>query len=139
MNPCFTKPYFMLMKPCLFASIAVTLLGACSEQATAPKVVAAPALQHAPVMVASTAPVPIGTDAATSDANKALADKVKKALEGEGNLHAAAIDVTGAAGGVVTLWGTADSDDERIRAGRIAYRIVGVNTVINKLAVVKGS
>ncbi len=72
------------------------------------------------------------------DPNKALAERVKQALEGEAKVHAAAIDVT-ASGGSVTLWGTADSDDERVRAGRIAYRVQGVNTVNNRLAIVKGS
>jgi osmotically-inducible protein OsmY len=71
-------------------------------------------------------------------ANRLLAERVKRALEGEAKIRAAAIDVT-AHGGIVTLRGTADSDDERIRAARVAYRVQGVNAVHNRLAIVRGS
>jgi hypothetical protein len=73
-----------------------------------------------------------------ADENAALADRVKRALEEESRIQAAAIDVT-AAGGTVTLWGTAASDDERLRAARVAQRIAGVKWVNNKLAIASGS
>ena len=71
-------------------------------------------------------------------ANAALARRVQRALEEEARIHAAAIDVT-AQGGMVTLWGTATSPDERQRAARIAYRVIGVTGVENRIAVVNGS
>jgi osmotically-inducible protein OsmY len=72
------------------------------------------------------------------DPNKELAARVKRALEGEAKIQAAAIDVT-AVDGKVTLWGTAATDAERNRAARVAAKIEGVTSVENKLAVVKGS
>ena len=77
-------------------------------------------------------------EAAKADPDKELAGRVKHALEDEDRIQAAGIDVT-AVGGTVTLWGTTSSADERIRASRAAYRVRGVTTVNNNLAVVKGS
>lgn len=118
------------------------LLAACGEnakpQTKAPEPVAAapaPAPAAAPAAVATAAPA---AQAPKPDPDKELAQRVKRALEGEEKIQAAAIDVT-ASGGTVTLWGTAASADERTRASRIAYRVQGVTTVENKLAVVKGS
>jgi len=87
------------------------------------------------------APKPISQaapPAAKADPNAALASRVKQALEEESRIQAAAIDVT-AAGGTVTLWGTAASDDEKARATRAAQRVVGVKWVNNKLAIDSGS
>jgi hypothetical protein len=126
------------MERCLAATaVAVlSLLAACAEPP-------APASGHgaAPVSApVALAPVVARTPApAKPDSNAILAERVKRALEGESKVHAAAIDVTAAGGGVVTLWGTADNDDERLRAARAAYRVNGVNTVHNRLAIVKGS
>jgi osmotically-inducible protein OsmY len=68
------------------------------------------------------------------DADKELARRVMRALEKEDRMQAAAIDVT-AKKGVVTLWGTAASQDERQRATRAAYRVIGVKKVENNLAI----
>jgi len=72
------------------------------------------------------------------DPNAELAARVKRALEGEAKVQAAAIDVT-AAEGKVTLWGTAASDGERSRAAKVAGAVEGVKSVENKIAVVRGS
>jgi hypothetical protein len=94
----------------------------------------------APIAVVVAAPAPIlkAQAPARPHPDQLLAERVKRALEDEAKIHAAAIDVT-AQGGIVTLWGTADSDDERIRAARAAYRVQGVNSVQNRLAIVRGS
>jgi osmotically-inducible protein OsmY len=63
---------------------------------------------------------------------------VKRALDEEAKIQAAGIDVT-ANDGVVSLWGTTTTDDERTRAGRVAAKVEGVKSVENKLAVVRGS
>jgi osmotically-inducible protein OsmY len=76
--------------------------------------------------------------AADPTADKALALQVMRALEKEDRMQAAAIDVT-AKDGVVTLWGTATSQDERQRASRAAYRVIGVKRVENNLAISSGS
>jgi osmotically-inducible protein OsmY len=96
----------------------------------------------APPVAVAVALAPIVLKPAESikaDANTMLAERVKQALESETPVQAGAIDVTATSGGVVTLWGTAESDDERIRAARVAYRVQGVNTVNNRLAIVRGS
>jgi hypothetical protein len=96
---------------------------------------AAPVAQPAPELAA---PAPAAKAPAAPDSDKELAARVKRALESESQILAAAFDVT-ASGGTVTLWGTASSADERTRAARAAYRVPGVTMVDNKLAVVKGS
>ena len=125
--------------------LAFSLLAACGDS-NSPKPVAAPAQSPAPAPVAA-APAPVAAPAAAvvpvaqetkPDPDRELAQRVKRALEGEDKIQGAGIDVT-AKGGSVTLWGTTASDDERTRAGRIAYRMQGVTNVENKLVVVKGS
>lgn len=112
---------------------------ACAPDAPPPQpVITAPA---APSVAAPAAPAPPAEPApaeARPDPNRVLAKRVTRALEEEGTVHAAAIDVT-ASGGVVTLWGTAASQDERQRASRVAYRVIGVTAVENKLAIASGS
>jgi hypothetical protein len=129
----------------LGSTVMVLSLAACGDQpapvaavkpAPQPPVAAAPA----PVVAPAPAPIPAPKEAEAAKPNpdKELAGRVKQALEEEAKIQAAGIDVT-ASGGIVTLWGTTTSADERIRASRAAYRVQGVTTVDNKLAVVKGS
>ena len=133
----------LTMKRALAALSIVLALAACGET-PAPKPQAkpepAPPAASAPV-AAAPAPAPAPAPAAQEekpDPNKELAKRVKRALEEESHIQAAAIDVT-AADGKVTLWGTAASADEKNRATRAAYRVKGVTNVENKIAVVKGS
>jgi len=77
-------------------------------------------------------------EAPKPDPNKALAQRVKKALEDDSRIPGAGIDVT-ANDGVVTLWGTTASADQRLRAAKAAAAVEGVKSVDNKLTVVKGS
>jgi hypothetical protein len=102
--------------------------------AEAPPAPAAPA----PVAKAPEAPKPEARIEPRIDPDKELAERVKKALEGEAKIQAAGIDVT-AADGAVTLWGTAATASERDRAARAARKVDGVKAVQNKIAVVKGS
>jgi len=88
--------------------------------------------------VVSTQPSSPPAQEAKADPDKALAARVKQALEGETKIHAAGIDVTAAAG-AITLWGTTLSDDERARAAKLASGVEGVKSVENRIAVVKGS
>lgn len=122
------------MERALIVLLAVLTAG-CAPDAPPPapqSVVKAAPVAAAPAPKAEPAPEP------KPDPNKELAKRVMRALEDEGKIHAAAIDVT-ASGGVVTLWGTAGSQDERQRASRVAYRVIGVTAVENKLAIASGS
>ena len=116
---------------------AVLLASGCAPEAPemVSSTVTAQPLPDAPVSVPH-----IQREAATEkpDPNRELARRVQRALEDEARIHAAAIDVT-EKGGVVTLWGTAASPDERQRASRVAYRVNGVTAVNNKLAISSGS
>ncbi len=130
------------MERSLIVVIAL-VTAACAPEAREPapkavlKVAESPA---APPPVATVAPAPKAEAPAEPkrDPNRELANRVMRALEGENRIQAAAIDVT-ASGGIVTLWGTAASQDERQRASRVAYRVIGVTAVENKLAIASGS
>jgi hypothetical protein len=119
---------------------AVLLLGAAAcGDSPAPKPAPAPAPQAAPQpIIPAPAPEAKAPEAPKPDPNKELAARVKKALEGEAKIQAAAIDVT-AADGKVTLWGTAATAAERKRAESVASKIDGVRSVDNEIKVVKGS
>ena len=119
---------------------AVLLLGAaaCGDQ-PAPKPAPAPAPQAVPQpIIPAPAPEAKAPEAPKPDPNKELAARVKRALEGEAKIQAAAIDVT-AADGKVTLWGTAATAAERKRAESVAAKVDGVRSVDNQIKVVKGS
>jgi osmotically-inducible protein OsmY len=77
-------------------------------------------------------------EAPKPDPNKELAQRVKRTLENDGKIEAAGIDVT-AADGLVTLWGTAPTEDDRGRATKLATGVTGVKSVNNRLTVIRGS
>jgi hypothetical protein len=127
----------------LLIVLSALALAACGEEA--PKPAPKPAAQ--PPAAAITPPPPPPAPVAAPEppkpdpriaANQELAQRVKRALEGEAKIQAAGIDVT-ANDGTVTLWGTAATAAERNRAARVAGKIDGVKAVDNKIAVVKGS
>jgi hypothetical protein len=94
-----------------------------------------------PVQAATVKPEPKAQpslQAPKADPNEELAIRVRRALEQAGKIDAPAIDIT-ATDGVVTLFGTAGTKDERERAGRVAAKVDGVKSVQNKLVVVRGS
>ena len=87
---------------------------------------------------APAAPAAAKVEEPKPDPNKELAQRVKRALEGDPKIPAGGIDVT-AADGRVTLWGTTASAGERSRAAAAAAKVEGVKGVDNQLKVVKGS
>jgi len=101
-------------------------------------------LQPAPKSVEErTNPIKIGeapapVEAPKVDEDKALAARVKTALSTDSNLKMLAIDA-GAANGVVTLWGTADTRAHRDKAAKVASEVPGVKSVKNELVIVAGS
>jgi hypothetical protein len=124
--------------PRLLAAALLLALSACSDPPPPPS---------PPAPVAQPAPAPAvqpekAAEAAKPepkpDANTELAARVRRALEGEAKVQAAAIDVT-ASDGKVTLWGTTATAGERSRAAQVAGKVEGVKSVENKIAVVRGS
>ena len=124
----------------LFVVVPAFALIACSEEAP-PKPAPKPAAEApAPITAPPPAPppAPVAKAEPKPDPNKELADRVKRALTDDAKIQAAGIDVT-ASNGTVTLWGTAATQSERNRAGAAAAKVQGVNSVDNRLAIVKGS
>jgi len=134
------------------AVAAVLSLGACDQiqslwksepktEAAAPAPVQ-PAPAEGTVAMAKSQPVELPKSLAPEkppvDENKVLAGKVKSALGADPVLKMLAID-TGAADGVVTLYGTANNKKNRDRAGRVAAGVPGVKSVKNELVIVAGS
>jgi osmotically-inducible protein OsmY len=77
------------------------------------------------------------TRRATS-ADAALAERVKAALGADPALKTIAVDVA-ASGNAVTLIGTADNTANRDKASLIALSVQGVNSVENRIVIVRGS
>jgi hypothetical protein len=122
----------------IFAIALMLGLAACGDSAPPPKPAAQPTPPpQAPAPIAK-APEAKAPEAPKPDPNKELAQRVKQALEGDGKVQAAGIDVT-AKDGRVSLWGTAATAGERNRAGQIAGKVDGVASVDNQIKVVKGS
>lgn len=121
------------------ALLALALSGCGQEPPPKPavKVVPVPALPAAQD-AAKAEPAKPSAEAARAEADKELAGRVKAALAAERALNAHGIDVV-ARGGVVTLFGTAETRLRRDVAGKVAAAVEGVKSVENKLAVVAGS
>jgi len=120
------------------AAVLMLLLAACGD-APAPKVETKPVeMKSEPKALEAPKAEAPKAEAPKPDPNKALAQRVKRALESEAKVEAAGIDVTASAG-AVTLWGTAATDAERRRAAQVAAKVEGVKSVDNRIAVVKGS
>jgi len=121
-------------------AIALTLgLAACGDSAPPAKPAAQPSSPPPQAKAPETkAPEATAPEAPKPDPNKELAQRVKQALEGDGKIQAAAIDVT-AKDGRVSLWGTAATAGESSRAAQVAAKVTGVASVDNQIKVVKGS
>ena len=75
--------------------------------------------------------------AVRADPDRALADKVKKALgTDEGAAYGVEVSATD---GTVILWGKVDSSAERRRMATIAAGVVGVRTLINNITLDPGA
>jgi osmotically-inducible protein OsmY len=72
------------------------------------------------------------------DEDSELAAKVKSALGVDPAVRLLAIDAR-SSGGVVTLYGTADTRAHRERAAKVASGVPGVKSVKNELVIVAGS
>jgi osmotically-inducible protein OsmY len=72
------------------------------------------------------------------DVDSELAAKVKSALGADPAVRLLAIDAK-ASGGVVTLYGTADTRAHREKAAKVASGVPGVKSVKNELVIVAGS
>jgi hyperosmotically inducible periplasmic protein len=128
-----------------FAACLIFALAAGCGESPKPKPVAAPPQPSTPqpaapalAPVEPAKPVTAAPEAPKPDPDKALAARVKKALDADSRLNAQGVDVT-ASHGTVRLWGTVPTAAEQKRARDIAAGVSGVSAVESKIVVVAGS
>ena len=122
------------------AAVMTYALSGCGDE-PAPKPGASPAPPpQAAVKTAPQPPAPQQPAAANAQAenDRALAAKVKAALGAAPGLNVHQMDVV-SRDGVVTLFGTTETREQREQAARLAAAVPGVQSVESKLAVVAGS
>lgn len=132
--------------PALLASALALSMVACEQQSSPEQVGKdiARAVENARDQAAQSADqAKEATGDATAEAGKTLDDaavtaKVKSALVAEPGLKSLTINVDTTAG-IVTLRGTADSPESRVKAEQLAMNVEGVRSVTNEIVVVKGS
>jgi hypothetical protein len=127
------------MRPLSLAIAALLGLAACSE-AEPPKPAAAPEppkpVVQAPPPAATPPPVPAA--APQPSAEELLAERVRRALRDTRKVEGQGVGVR-VAGGTVTLYGTAPTADERRRIEEFVAGLEGVQAVVSKLVIVRGS
>lgn len=122
------------MRTTMLAFLATFALGACSE-AEPPKPAAPPPVKP----LAQPAPPPAApVPAPAPSADELLLARVTRALRDARAIDAQGVDVT-VSGGTVSLFGTAASEDARRAIERFVAGLDGVQAVVNKLVVVRGS
>ena len=127
------------MRNASLAVLLATALAACSE-AEPPKSAAAPEPPK-PVVLAPTpapTPPPAPATAPVVSPDEQLAERVKQALRDTHKVEGQGVGVR-VAGGTVTLYGTAPSADERRRIEQFVAGVEGVQAVVSKLVIVRGS
>jgi hypothetical protein len=121
------------------ASIAILIpfaLAAC-DSAAPPKAAEPPRpVAQAPAAVPTPTPAPVAAPQPSAD--ERLAERVKLALRDTRKVEGQGIGAR-VAGGTVTLYGTAPSADERRRIEQFVAGVEGVQAVVSKLVIVRGS
>jgi len=128
------------MRNASLALLIASVLAACGE-AEPPKTAAAPQPLPPPkpmVQAPASAPAPAPVAAPQPTADELLAARVKSALRDTRKVDGQGVDVQ-VAGGAVTLFGTAPSASERRKIEQFVAGIEGVQSVVSKLVVVRGS
>jgi len=127
------------MRPLLLAVASSLALVACdSDEPIKPAVVTTPIKPPAQETAADPPPAPVPVVAAKPSPDAVLAARVTRALRDSTRVPGQGVDAT-VDGGVVTLYGTVPSADDRGKVGDFVARIDGVRSVVNKLVVVQGS
>jgi hypothetical protein len=127
------------MRTASFAALIATALAACSE-AEPPKPAATPEPPRPVVLSPAPTPTPPPAPVAAPrlSADEELAERVKQALRDTRKVEGQGVGVR-VAGGAVTLYGTAPSADERRSIESFVAAIDGVQSVVSKLVIVRGS
>jgi hypothetical protein len=119
--------------------LIASALAACSE-AEPPKPAAAAAPPKPVTQAPASAPTPPPSSVAAPQpsADELLAGRVKQALRDTRKVDGQGVGVR-VADGTVTLYGTAPSADEARRIERFVAGVAGVQAVLSKLVIVRGS
>jgi hypothetical protein len=126
------------MRPLSLAIAALLGLAACSE-AEPPRPAAAPEPPKPVVLAPAPAtPPPAPAAAPQPSAEELLAERVRQALRDTRKVEGQGVGVR-VAGGTVTLYGTAPTADERRRIEAFVAGVEGVQAVVSKLVIVRGS
>jgi hypothetical protein len=125
------------MRTASFAALIAIALAACSE-AEPPKPAATPEPPRPVVLAPAPTPPPAPVAAPRLSADEELAERVKQALRDTRKVEGQGVGVR-VAGGAVTLYGTAPSADERRSIESFVAAIDGVQSVVSKLVIVRGS
>ena len=123
------------------ASIAILIpfaLAACDSAAPPGPDAAGPPKPVAQAPAAAPTPPPAPIAAPQPSADELLADRVKRALRDTKKVDGQGVGVR-VAGGAVTLYGTAPTADERRRIEAFVAGVEGVQAVVSKLVIVRGS
>ncbi len=123
------------MRIASLAALIATALAACSE-AEPPKPAAVPEPPKPGAPAPAPTPPPAAAPAVSPD--EQLAERVKKALRDTRKVEGQGVGVR-VAGGTVTLYGTAPTRDERRRIEAFVAEVEGVQAVVSKLVIVRGS
>ena len=125
------------MRPLLLAAAASLVLAACDfAEPPKPAAVTEPVKPMAQELKPAPPPEPVAAPQPSAD--ELLAGRVKKALRDSRAVPGQGVDAT-VDGGVVTLYGTVPSREDRSQVGDFVAGIGGVKSVVNKLIVVRGS
>lgn len=125
------------MRIASLAALIATALAACSE-AEPPKPAAVPEPPKPVALAPAPAPTPPPAAAPAVSPDEQLAERVKKALRDTRKVEGQGVGVR-VAGGTVTLYGTAPTSDERRRIEAFVAEVEGVQAVVSKLVIVRGS
>lgn len=125
------------MRLLLIAATASALLAACdSSEPPKPSVTVEPVRPVVEAPKPPPAPEPIAAPQPSPD--ERLAERVRRALRDARAVPGQGVDAT-VEGGVVTLYGTVPSPEDRAGVRDFVAGIDGVQSVVNKLVVVRGS
>jgi hyperosmotically inducible protein len=125
------------MRNVSLALLIASALAACGE-AESPKPAAAPEPPKPVAQAPAAAPTPAPVAAPQPSPDEQLAERVKKALRDTRKVEGQGVGVR-VAGGAVTLYGTAPSAGERRRIEEFVAGIDGVQSVLSRLVIVRGS
>jgi hypothetical protein len=125
------------MRPFLLAAASTVLLAACdSGEPPKPTVTTEPV--QPVIEVPKPAPPPAPAAAPQPSPDVQLAERVRRALRDARAVPGQGVDAT-VEGGVVTLYGTVPSPEDRAKVRDFVAAIDGVQSVVNRLVVVQGS